>query len=233
MSHPELYQIGLNNERFSAFVFWESYLQAIVQGGVLTFVTFATLDGAAGNSFQYNYDTHEVEYRPTYSSVYLNGLFLFQAVVVIVNVKLMIATNTHSLLTVSLQLLSIALFYLAYFILNLPALGQSDLSGTLRMLLTMGTNWILLFFFTLSYCCLEYIFRIMYDNLHNVYEYEKKVEAEHAKARIAMFKANRQEKRSAYQHRGFDFDGEEGHDELVVGNLLNKIKSGIKEQVFH
>lgn len=32
--------------------------------------------------------------------------------------------------------------------------------------------------------------------------------------------------------KGFDFDGEEGHDELVVGSVINKIKKGIEDKVF-
>lgn len=44
---------------------------------------------------------------------------------------------------------------------------------------------------------------------------------------LELMKKNRKEKKTIYIHRGFDFDGEEGHDELVVGNLMKKIQSGI------
>jgi hypothetical protein len=42
----------------------------------------------------------------------------------------------------------------------------------------------------------------------------------------------KKEKKSQYIHRGFDFDGEEGHDELVVGSIMKKLQVGIQNQVF-
>lgn len=38
----------------------------------------------------------------------------------------------------------------------------------------------------------------------------------------------KKEKKSQYIHRGFDFDGEEGHDELVVGSIMKKLQVGIQ-----
>jgi len=40
MSHPDLYEIGLKNTDFSHFVFWESYLVALIQSSLLTYITF-------------------------------------------------------------------------------------------------------------------------------------------------------------------------------------------------
>jgi len=232
LSHPELYAIGLNNEKFSTFVFWESYIVAILQGGILTFLSFETLDGAAGVSIHYDYEKRELAYGPTYGSLSLNGLFVFQAVVVVANVKIMIASSTHSVVSVGLQVGSIVFFFLAYWLLGLPALAQPDLLGTFRMMMTLMSNWMLIFFFALSYCLFEYCLKLMYDNLNNVYQYQKMLEDQRERKRLALLFENRAEKKTVYRHRGFDFDGEEGHDELVVGNLLSKLKAGLQRSVF-
>ena len=119
MGHPSLYLIGLNNEKFNAFVFWESFIVALIQGGILTLLTFLTLDGSAGLAYTFNKQTNSWGFAPTFGSVHLNGAFLYQAIVVIVNVKIMIASSIHSGLSLFLQFGSIGVFYACYYILNL------------------------------------------------------------------------------------------------------------------
>lgn len=122
---------------------------------------------------------------PTYGSLSLNGLFVFQAVVVIANVKIMIASSTHSGLSVFLQVGSILFFYFFYGIMSLPAIKQHEILGTFTMLMTLVNNWMLLFFFALAYCCLEYCLKLVYDNLNNVYQYQMMLEEKRERARIA------------------------------------------------
>ena len=109
--------------------------------------------------------------KPINGSMYLNGVFIFQAIVVIVNIKIMIHSSTHSWLSILLQFGSIFVFYLAYGLLTLPAFDQI-FTGTFGMLMTLYNNWMLLTFVTMSYCSIEYISKLMYNNLHNVYKYQ-------------------------------------------------------------
>lgn len=176
LSHPELYGIGLNNEKFSAFVFWESYIVAIIQGGILTMLSYWTLDGSVGVSLHYDYQKEEIAYGPTYGSLDINGLFVFQAVVVIANVKIMIASSTHSVVSLVLQFGSILFFWFFYSLMSLPAMSQHEILGSFRMLMSWVNNWMLLIFFAMAYCCLEYCLKLMYDNLNNVYQYQKMLE---------------------------------------------------------
>lgn len=119
------------------------------------------------------------------------------------------------------------MFYFCYGVLSTSALDQPEITGTFGMLLGLIGNWMLLFFFTLAYCCLEYIFKILYDNIHNTFKLRQMQEDQKKNKNLELMKKNRKEKKTIYIHRGFDFDGEEGHDELVVGNLMKKIQSGI------
>ena len=102
LTHPSLYSIGLKNEKFSTFVFWESYFVAIIQGGVLTMLSYWTIEGDVGLSVHYNHQAGSYELRPSYGSLEVNGLFVFQAVVICANVKIMIASSTHNYMTIFL-----------------------------------------------------------------------------------------------------------------------------------
>ena len=129
--------------------------------------------------------------------MYMNGMFMFQAIVVIVNIKILIHSSIHSWLSLFFQFGSILVFYLAYGILAMPALDQI-ITGTFNMLLTLFTNWMVLFFLTLSYTLLEYISKVMYDNLHNIYKYQQMIEEEHKRQELEVLKANRKEKKTMY-----------------------------------
>ena len=120
MSHPQLYDIGLQNTEFSSFVFWESYIVAIVQGILLTVVTFYTMDGQAGYTFATMHRDDDEGMKPINGSLFINGIFIFQAIVVIVNVKILIHSSTHSWLSITLQLGSILMFFIAYAVLSAP-----------------------------------------------------------------------------------------------------------------
>lgn len=96
MEHPELYEIGLNNTEFSHFAFWESYVVAIIQSIVLTVITFYTLDDTAGYTFEAMARDDDEGMKPITGTMYLNGIFIFQAIVVIVNIKILIHSSTHS-----------------------------------------------------------------------------------------------------------------------------------------
>lgn len=78
------------------------------------------MDGQAGYTFSSMSRTDDEGMKPVNGSLYLNGIFIFQAIVVIVNVKIFIHSSTHTWLSLGLQFGSILMFYFAYGILSLP-----------------------------------------------------------------------------------------------------------------
>ena len=145
---------------------------------MLTIIAYQTFDDASGYTFAEMARNDDEGWKPISGSMYMNGMFMFQAIVVIVNIKILIHSSIHSWLSLFFQFGSILVFYLAYGILAMPALDQI-ITGTFNMLLTLFTNWMVLFFLTLSYTLLEYISKVMYDNLHNIYKYQQMIEEEH------------------------------------------------------
>lgn len=88
----------------------------------------------------------------------------------------MIASSTHSVVSLVLQFGSILFFWFFYSILSIPVFSQHEILGSFRMLMSWVNNWMLLIFFAMAYCCLEYCLKLMYDNLNNVYQYQKMLE---------------------------------------------------------
>merc|ERR1711935_992772 len=84
---------------------------AIIQGGLLLFLTFYTLDDSAGQALQFDISSNVDKETVLSGGMIINGVFIFQAIVVIVNIKIMIATNTYSFLSFFWQFGSILLFY--------------------------------------------------------------------------------------------------------------------------
>lgn len=56
--------------------------------------------------------------KPVNGSLFLDGIFIFEAIVVIVNVKIFIHSSTHTWLSLTLQFGSILMFYIAYGVLS-------------------------------------------------------------------------------------------------------------------
>lgn len=91
-----LYSIGLEDKCFNPYKFWGWYFMAAVQGAILLFLTFQTLDETSGV-------THVPitgEEITTSANLTLDGLFIFQAIVILVNAKLFIQSNIHTGLSV-------------------------------------------------------------------------------------------------------------------------------------
>jgi len=70
-----------------------------------------------------------------------------QAMVILVTVKLMVSTHTHTHWSLFWQLGSVTSFYLFFTFESLVPLQSSELYGTMSKLTTFITNYFLLFFF--------------------------------------------------------------------------------------
>jgi phospholipid-transporting ATPase len=143
LKDPYLYRIGLKNQCFNSFIFWRWYLYAVWQSAVILFLCFNTYNEAAGNALNGDAISDSLEYT---------GTFIILAIVVLVNVKIFISTNTHTWLSVFWQVGSIAWYFVLYIILDF---AESELRGFLGVFLTFIPNYIILFLFTSGFILVD------------------------------------------------------------------------------
>jgi magnesium-transporting ATPase (P-type) len=118
LSNPALYEIGLKDTCFNPIIFWTLYFYAIWHGYLLMFLSFYTLDENSGERFV-KYDEKIKKIPQTISGeLHINGAFIFQAIVVLVNIKLLIETNSYSYLGVFMIIISIGSFYYFYYLIS-------------------------------------------------------------------------------------------------------------------
>ena len=147
LTQPKLYNIGLNNMHFNPIVFWFEYFNAIWHGAMLLFLSFYTLSESSSLQLHIDLEGNKID-NMLNGGLDLNGLFIFQAIVVLVNIKLLVHSNTYSPISLFLQLGSIAFFYFVLWVVNLYS--TTDLFGLFRVLFNFRNQWFLLFFFTTS-----------------------------------------------------------------------------------
>ena len=94
-------------------------------------------------------------------SLIVNGIFVFEAIVVLVNVKLMIQTYTHSIGSIIVQLGTVGVFYLSFFLLNLWNDPDIGLYKLMPVLFSFTNQFTLLFFFMVGYILIEYGLNIL------------------------------------------------------------------------
>lgn len=85
----------------------------------MTFITFNTMTSNTGSIKIIGRDLEDekiVTKTAGYSSMLINGNFIYQAVVWVVNVKLITETNTHSCPSLFMQLGSILIFYPLFYL---------------------------------------------------------------------------------------------------------------------
>jgi len=95
---PKLYRIGLEDRCFNNFTFWKSYINAVWQSLLLLWLPFFTLDESSG--LAHSSIDGETREQAVSGSLILNGVFIFQTIVWLVNVKLFVLSNTHSCLSI-------------------------------------------------------------------------------------------------------------------------------------
>lgn len=94
---PMLYDIGMNNRHFNNFVFWRWYLYAFTAGLIIYWQTTSILLWSINNYFEM-FDLWAI------------GTAIYWCIVFVVNLKLMIATNTHNSFSVFLLIASMCSF---------------------------------------------------------------------------------------------------------------------------
>jgi len=203
LSNPQLYDIGLQDKCFNPFVFWIWYFSAIWQGAVLLFLTFTTLGHSESEVLQVGLD-EEKDYMKTISgSLNLNGVFIFQAIVVLVNIKIFLQSNTMSCLSLFWQFGSIGLFYLFFFFFSIHP--KLDLFSLMPILFSFENQYVLLFFFTTSYSLIEYGMSILEKNISNSIEEMKERERRMEKQERMTQRLSRKRKLTKYERKSHLF----------------------------
>ena len=108
-------------------------------------------------------------------SMTISGLFCFQTIVVLVNIKILVQSNTHTWLSWFWQLGSIANFYVAF-----ASFSYSEFNPNLRdlmpLLLDFVSQYILLFFCVCSYILIEQGSKILEQEINDIIEKYEEIE---------------------------------------------------------
>jgi len=83
LSNSKHYRIGFRNEDFDKFVFWRWIFYGLWQSCIVLFLCFVCMD-------------RTVEEGGKSGCLYVDGQFVYIAIVVLVNIKILTSTNTHS-----------------------------------------------------------------------------------------------------------------------------------------
>lgn len=103
LKDPSLYEIGLKNECFSTTSFFQNILNAIVNGCMIWFFCFYCEDSTVVNS----------EGKQG-SEFWFDGTMVYAAVVLVVNIRILQKTNTHSFMSILIFVLSVGSFWLIF-----------------------------------------------------------------------------------------------------------------------
>lgn len=122
MENPCLYYLGLRNRLFNSRTFWLWIAFGVWQSFVITFSTF------------YAMESNFIDSEHGYNFIFWgSGMVIYGAVIVNTNLKLLIFSHTHSLLSVLIILLSIFSFYWIYSITSHNVVQFSDFSTSVRL----------------------------------------------------------------------------------------------------
>lgn len=98
-----------------------------------------------------------------------------------------------------------------------------DLTGLMNVLFSFRPMYMLLFFFISGFVLVDYGMQFIDIQVqHALEELEDKISRK-KKAIVTYERLHRRKKITAYNHRGFDFDGAAGHDLLVTDKIVNRI----------
>ena len=86
-------------------------------------------------------------------SLMFNGTFIIQAIVLLVNVKVFLATNYHTAWSLFWQIGSVAWFYVFFIVENYQ--DQNDLQGMFFLQMSFITTYVLLLLFLAGFSLLD------------------------------------------------------------------------------
>jgi len=92
LKHPEYYKIGIKNQEFNIFQFLRWFLYAVWQSSFLLFIVLHSFANTTKLT-----DTTAIT-----GSLFLDGTFVIETVVILVNVKLVLSTYNHTWVSVTI-----------------------------------------------------------------------------------------------------------------------------------
>lgn len=116
LNNPELYKIGLEDVFFNHWVFWRWFFYAVWQGALLVSLSYIALGTATYHFGQLG-------------SLTMEGQFVFGAIVIIVNVKVLISSYQYTFWAVFFVVGSIMSFFIVFSILTSLKKSPTDLNG--------------------------------------------------------------------------------------------------------
>lgn len=116
-SNPKLYQMGMHNKRFNIYVFWRWYIYAAIAGFLIYFMNTTLLSWIINDHLQM-------------MDLWTIGISMYSCIVLVVNLRIMIETNTHNCFSIFLLIFSISSFIgvliFTYFFPSNQTIGQSN-----------------------------------------------------------------------------------------------------------
>jgi hypothetical protein len=85
------------------------------------------------------------------------ALFVYEAIVIRVNIKILVATSTHSVCSSFWIFGSVIIFYLTVILLSNLNYAANDLYGIAGLIFNLVPQWLLLAFFGIGFAALEQI----------------------------------------------------------------------------
>jgi magnesium-transporting ATPase (P-type) len=140
LDNPKKYKIGLLDIYFNPLVFWRWFIYGMWQGTLLLILGFYTLAESANSSGQGG-------------SLEVDGMFVFGAVVIIVNLKVMISSAVWDFLAVFFMLGSIVSFFICFW--GLSSIKAYYMYGVYQQILLIPETYVSFVFFGFSYILVD------------------------------------------------------------------------------
>jgi magnesium-transporting ATPase (P-type) len=153
LSEPAFYKIGLKNKCFNKFVFWEWYLYALWQSAVILFLSMYTFEESTGKLKNVINKSDEV----ISGSLMFNGTFIIQAIVLLVNGKIFLATHFHTAWSLFWQIGSVAWFYVFFIFENYYTKNKFELFGMFPLQMSFLSTYVLLLLFLVGFSLVDQV----------------------------------------------------------------------------
>ena len=137
LTNPEYYSIGLKNLYFTKRIFWLWIVFGVWQAFIVCFATYYIFTCITS-------ENHSLDF-------WADGMTVFGTVILIANIKILLFSNTYSLLSVTIIVLSVLFYYSNYVIESFffVTVDQYD-SFERYLLITLKVYVIYIFFIGLS-----------------------------------------------------------------------------------
>jgi len=116
-SDPKFYKIGMHNKRFNIYVFWRWYVYAAIAGFIIFWMNTSLLSWIINDQYKM-------------LDLWTLGIAMYSCIVLVVNLRIMIETNTHNCFSVFLLIFSISSYLgvilSSYYLPSNQTIGQLE-----------------------------------------------------------------------------------------------------------